>query len=331
MKRKMNKGQSLFLRGLMLAFMLCMGAFFMPVTAYAGGGEYGEDGDSPAPASVDPAAVVERGAVPFTPDGQASVTDHATEGDGKEFYTFTTPDGNVFFLVIDSQRDSENVYFLNAVTEADLAALAEKTDGGSGDGSVSAIPEAETCICGEKCAAGRVDVSCPVCRNDLEGCTGRAAEAVPGEAGSAAAGEVPAAGSGKQEGSTAGMILILLAVAAVGGAGYYLKIYRPKHDLDDAEDLEDLLDDGEDAEAGGAETDEDGGYGTGEPGGYGGDEETGKNGGAGSPGEYGAYGDGSYGGQEMQGGTDSGDVPGTAAYDDYLDDDYPDDGPGREG
>ena len=27
---------------------------------------------------------------PFTPGGQATVTDHATDGDGKEFFTFTT-------------------------------------------------------------------------------------------------------------------------------------------------------------------------------------------------------------------------------------------------
>ena len=53
---------------------------------------------------------------PFTPAGQASVLDNATDGDGKEFYTFVTPEENVFYLVIDNQRDSENVYFLNAVT-----------------------------------------------------------------------------------------------------------------------------------------------------------------------------------------------------------------------
>ena len=46
---------------------------------------------------------------PFTPAGQATVLDNATDGDGKEFYTFVTPEENVFYLVIDNQRDSENV------------------------------------------------------------------------------------------------------------------------------------------------------------------------------------------------------------------------------
>ncbi|MDR2649079.1 MAG: DUF4366 domain-containing protein, partial [Clostridiales bacterium] len=47
---------------------------------------------------------------------------------GKEFYTFKTPKDNVFYLIIDRQRGSENVYLLNQVTEQDLMALA-KDDG----------------------------------------------------------------------------------------------------------------------------------------------------------------------------------------------------------
>lgn len=54
------------------------------------------------------------------------MVDNATESDGKEFYTISTPDENVFYLVVDKQRDGNNVYFLNAVTESDLAALAQK-------------------------------------------------------------------------------------------------------------------------------------------------------------------------------------------------------------
>lgn len=63
---------------------------------------------------------------PFTPDGTGTVVDNATDQDGKEFYTITTPDENVFFLVIDNQKSADNVYFLNAVTEDDLLPLAEK-------------------------------------------------------------------------------------------------------------------------------------------------------------------------------------------------------------
>ena len=69
----------------------------------------------------------------FTPAGTGTVVNTATDTDGKEFYTITTPDKNVFYLVIDRQRDGDNVYFLDAVTEKDLLALAQK----SGDSEVS--------------------------------------------------------------------------------------------------------------------------------------------------------------------------------------------------
>jgi hypothetical protein len=62
---------------------------------------------------------------PFTPAGTGTVIDNATDEDGKEFFTIMTPAENVFYLIIDRQRETENVYFLNAVTEADLMALAE--------------------------------------------------------------------------------------------------------------------------------------------------------------------------------------------------------------
>ena len=56
---------------------------------------------------------------PFTPDGTGTVVDNATDEDGKEFYTITTADESVFYLVIDKQKTSENVYFLNTVTIAE--------------------------------------------------------------------------------------------------------------------------------------------------------------------------------------------------------------------
>ena len=42
------------------------------------------------------------------------------------FYTITTADESVFYLVIDKQKTSENVYFLNTVTTDDLLPLAEQ-------------------------------------------------------------------------------------------------------------------------------------------------------------------------------------------------------------
>ena len=101
-------------------------------TAYAGGGENIPDEQTET-------AVVETTPEPnpFTPAGTGTVIDNATDADGKEFYTIMTPNENVFYLVIDRQRGTENVYFLNAVTEQDLMALAEV----SGDSGTSAISD----------------------------------------------------------------------------------------------------------------------------------------------------------------------------------------------
>jgi len=61
----------------------------------------------------------------LTPDGTGTVVDNIMTVNEIEFFTVTTGNGSDFFLVIDRQRTSNNVYLLNAVTEADLMALAE--------------------------------------------------------------------------------------------------------------------------------------------------------------------------------------------------------------
>lgn len=225
---------------LLLALVLCMGAFFVPMEAHAQGSPDTETEEAPgaASASTDPEA--EREPVPFTPAGQATVVDEATGEDGKVFYTFSTPEGNVFYLVIDSQREEDNVYFLNAVTEQDLLALAEDGEDGSGE---SAIPEIRACVCQERCREGWADASCPVCTENPDNCKGKAAEAQSPEGQEKEGEKKPAEEAGGGNAGT--FVFILLAAAAVGGAGYYLKIYKPKHELDDAEDLDELLGDDE--------------------------------------------------------------------------------------
>ena len=63
---------------------------------------------------------------PLPRTGREPWWDNATDEDGKEFYTITTADESVFYLVIDKQKTSENVYFLNTVTTDDLLPLAEQ-------------------------------------------------------------------------------------------------------------------------------------------------------------------------------------------------------------
>lgn len=164
----------------------------------------------------------------FTPEGTGTVLDEATgEGDDKQFYTITTEAGNVFYLIIDGKRDDNNVYFLNGVTEADLMALAEKNEG-----TMSVIPAEDVCTCTDKCEAGEVNTACPVCKNDLKGCAGKEK---PAETEEPAQAEQPK----KDNGSTGTIIFIIVALLAVGGVGYYVKIVRPKQQAEDDEDFED--------------------------------------------------------------------------------------------
>ena len=149
---------------------------------------------------------------PFTPDGQASVLDNARSHDDKEFFTFTTPAGNVFFLVVDRQRGSDNVYFLNAVTEQDLIALAEQ--------SGTEITVAST---------GGIPVATTPQTPDEQPDTDETEQS-----------ETPTADSGGGNGT---MIFLLVAMAIAGGVGYYFKIVRPKQqgnsDYDDEDEDED--------------------------------------------------------------------------------------------
>lgn len=203
------------------------------------GGTSASTGTS-ASASADPeseADTTPRGDGALTPDGQGTVVDNADEEAGKEFFTITTADDNIFYLIVDKQRDSENVYFLNAVTEEDLLALAEPSE----DGGESAVPDPEpVCTCTVKCEAGAVDTDCPVCVLSLEDCAGEAPE--PTE-------ETPA--EPEPESSGAGLYVVIALVAlAAGGAGWYFKIYKPKHELDDAEDFDELTGEDEDMDEG---------------------------------------------------------------------------------
>lgn len=183
--------------------------FCFSTVAYASGGEeVPQVTEAPVPEAT-------REPNPFTPAGTGTVIDNATDEDGKEFFTIMTPDENVFYLVIDRQREQDNVYFLNAVTEKDLLALAEK----SGD-----TPDSENIL------------PTPKPENAPNATHGPEASAKP------------------EPKSNTGMLLLVLAVVVIsGGAGYYFKIYRPKHQQADSEDDFDYsdetdLDDAEDAE-----------------------------------------------------------------------------------
>ena len=167
----------------------------------------------------------------LTPDGNLALIDdilggayYSSEevGDSQmQFVTVESKNGNTFYLVID--HATGDVYFLNLVDEADLLALLE--DEGY---------EVE-CDCAEKCQPGEVDTNCPVCRTDLNECTGEEPEPTPEPT------EAPVTEPQKDSSSFNAAALLpiaLIAVLGAGGAYYFLRVRKRKPDTSGATDLD---------------------------------------------------------------------------------------------
>ena len=143
----------------------------------------------------------------FTPDGDGTVIDNLSSGDGKEFFTIKTAADNEFFLIIDRRRDTENVYFLNAITEADLLEMAQKNSNNGGT-STSAIPTP---------APSSKETESPQ--------------------------EPKSEPQQSQDSGSGFMIFLVIGIVLAGGAYWYFKIYRPKQQSADNDESGDDFDD----------------------------------------------------------------------------------------
>ena len=208
----------------MLAAVLCavMMVGGLSITAYAGGGdeyiEPTEQWEGLDPVAETPAPAIEPGEG-FTEDGNLVTRDLLYDKHtNKQFITVQTSGGNTFYIVIDYDKpvneDGEQyqTYFFSIVDEADLLAAM----GAAG-------MEVPACACTVKCAAGAINTDCPVCAVNMSECVGTEPEPEPVE-------EPESTEPEPEQKSNTGTLLLILAVAAVGGgAGWYFKIYRPKH------------------------------------------------------------------------------------------------------
>jgi len=179
----------------------------------------------------------------LTPDGTGTVVDNIVTQNELEFFTVFTEAGNVFYLVIDRQGNTDNVYLLNAVTEADLMALAERDgvhisspSGGDG-GSVSGIPNPPNQ--NDPSADGQAGTG-------VGAGSGEGSQGQPNGNGTQSDPNTDPASSGGGSGNGR-FIFIIVAVFTAGGLAYYFKIVRGKkrssgyddedeYDADDDED-----------------------------------------------------------------------------------------------
>ncbi|MCC8091064.1 MAG: DUF4366 domain-containing protein [Oscillospiraceae bacterium] len=193
----------------------------------------------------------------LTPEGNLTLVDDVTqtsasgdddsEVESKQFITVQSKSGNYFYIIIDRSGDTENVYFLNLVDEADLMALMDEED--------TASAETVSCTCTDKCVVGDIDTTCPVCATSMNECEGP--DVTADAAADTDAVTDTADAENKSPGSSGLLIVLLVIILAGGAAAYYFKIYRPKTDTKGSADLDDY-DYGEDEDEVEYEIDDDG-------------------------------------------------------------------------
>ncbi len=166
----------------------------------------------------------------FTPKGNATVVDDVKTENEKEFFTISTPNENIFYLIVDRARESENVYFLNEVTEQDLFSLTSAKAP-----EETAIPEQKepVCTCTQKCAMGMVNVQCELCSVNLKKCIGTDVKQENTE-------ETVKKEQSKTQNEKGTLIFSVVGIAIAIAVGYYFKVYRPKQEYidDDEEEIE---------------------------------------------------------------------------------------------
>jgi len=234
----MKRGFRLLTTALCAVVLLCG----FSVTAYAGGGdEYIEETAPPEQTGgvnwegLDP---VEPGEG-FSEEGSLVTRDLLYDKHtNKQFITVQTSGGSTFYIVIDydkpvnEEEEQYQTYFFSVVDEADLLAAMEAAGG-----------EPPACTCTDKCAVGAIHTDCPVCSVNMGECAGTDPEPEPTPEPEP---EEP------EEKSGLGSLFLVLAIFAIGGgAGWYFKIYRPKHQQaaapeDDYEEEMDAYNDFED-------------------------------------------------------------------------------------
>ena len=135
--------------------------------------------------------------------------DQTAQKGGKEFYTISTKSGKIFYLIVDNDRQENNVYFLTEVGEKDLLNFTLS--------DTVTLPQVDT-------------VYAEVETKELE------TEAPTPEPETTAPPKEPE--ETKEASPIGGYLLLALAGAGALGAGYYFKVYKPKHEFAEEDEYE---------------------------------------------------------------------------------------------
>ena len=136
----------------------------------------------------------------FSVAGNGEVLDDISDDSSKEFLTITTKNNNTFYIVIDRSSTTDNVYMLSQIDENDLKEFIDAEEETDNSSATVVLDETKT---EENTAEVVVDET-----EEENSVT-----------------------------SNKGAMLAILAVAAVGIAGYYyFKFRRDNHDDDDTPD-----------------------------------------------------------------------------------------------
>lgn len=158
------------------------------------------------------------------------------EKTNKQFITLRTRNGDVFYLIIDYDKPTDEAgdlyetYFLSQVDDHDLQGIREEEE------------TVLTCDCAEKCRIGSINTACSLCRTNMSECLGRTPAPQDQETAPTVPAEDPAQPSQKK--GTGQLLRELLIFGAVGaGAVFLVKVL-----LDARKSEDDAKEDNEEAE-----------------------------------------------------------------------------------
>lgn len=181
----------------------------------------------------------------LTPSGNLTLVDDFGErnGEGQQFVTLVTKNGNYFYLIIDrDEKGEETVHFLNLVDERDLFALMEEDDEKAAYESQLAAEQAAR-EAAEKAAA------------EAASQTGESETQKP---------EDESAKEGKKT-NMAPVLIIIVLMAAAGGGWFFMQTKKKKKAADAPDPDADYTDEDDEDYGAGTDTEDIDSYDVGDP------------------------------------------------------------------